>query len=245
VRTISSSVPDDFKSWDGGPPSPKTLPLKPGLNRTSWDLSKDNISGVEGTYLFGGYTGSTVPPGNYTLRLTLGNESEEQSLGIKYDPRLQASEVDFKLQQEMLRRIEKSMLEISRTIDRSRAIRDQLNEKNKLMSDREDNDELVALAEKTAGSMDKWINKLIQPRHETFQDVINFESKLYAELNWLRLQVGSYDPKQTEGTKSRMKDLLHEWEILKTENERILHEEVGSFNELYSKAGLPAVIISQ
>jgi hypothetical protein len=55
--------------------------------------------------------------------------------------------------------------------------------------------------------------------------------------------VDSYDPRQTEGVKERMEELLGQWELLKHEKERIIEEDLGRFNELYNEEKIPALII--
>jgi hypothetical protein len=76
-----------------------------------------------------------------------------------------------------------------------------------------------------------------------FQDVINFENRLNAELNNLRGQVDSYDPRPTQGALDRLQELLGQWNQWDREMKRIIESGVGAFNALYAEMKFPALIV--
>jgi photosystem II stability/assembly factor-like uncharacterized protein len=73
---------------EDGPPRRKLDP-KPGLNRFVWDLSHDGAKVTPGAAVDSGAAGARVPvaPGEYTVRLTLGNQKPTQKFAVKADPR--------------------------------------------------------------------------------------------------------------------------------------------------------------
>ena len=70
--------------------SPKRkLEPKPGLNRFVWDLTHDGATTIPGAPVDSGGAGTRVPvaPGEYTVRLTLGNQRALQKVRVTADPR--------------------------------------------------------------------------------------------------------------------------------------------------------------
>jgi len=242
VRTMSSKKPKDFKTWLGGPTPPKPIPAKPGLNRISWNLAKDDLPGVEQVFIMGGYSGSFVPPGTYTLRLSADSVAVEQEVKLLADPRLDTSEEDYQIQQELLDKLESTFSDANHSVTRLREVKKQLNSKLNFI---DDNKELKDLGEKVLKNIKTWEEELIQPRQKTFQDVINFENKLNAELNKLRSSIDSYHPKPTESEKERVNELTQQWDNHKKEMQRIIREDIGGFNEKYEESGLKTIIVPE
>ena len=147
------------------------------------------------------------------------------------------------LQAKMLEEIESAIRDIHRSVTRMRRVKDQVSSKMELLSDQEDTQSLKESGEAVLQAIETWENKLIQPRQKTFQDVINFENQLNAELNMLRSRIDSYDPRQTEGARARSEELLAEWAALRGEMEEIIEKEIATFNSEYRQLDLPALIL--
>ena len=109
VRTFTNKKPKGFKSWPGGPSRPQVLPSKKGFNRFTWDFNREPIPSINKVFVFGGHGGSSVAPGNYTLRLTLEDETVETSATILPNPAIKSTPQDFTEQQGMLVAIEKTL----------------------------------------------------------------------------------------------------------------------------------------
>ena len=89
-----------------GPPAPKTIPAKAGLNTFTWDLRSPEASKFKGLILWSGQTaGPRVVPGRYEARLTAAGQTQSQAFEVRKDPRLATSEADFAKQQELLLKI--------------------------------------------------------------------------------------------------------------------------------------------
>jgi photosystem II stability/assembly factor-like uncharacterized protein len=247
IRTFSNIKSADFKTWTGGPPPPKVIPASPGLNRTNWDLARESLPGVEGVFVLGSLAGSTVGPGNYSLRLSSGEEVLSQEFTLLADPRLEASAEDFMLQKQMLEELEEAITDIHLSVSQMRMVKKQLSLKLELMEDLDPDpvDSLLVSGQTALDAIDSWEKKLIQPRQKTFQDVINFENRLSAEFNMLRSKVDSYDPRLTDGVKERSVELQAAWGNLKSEMTGIINKEIGTFNAGYRESELPALILPE
>ncbi len=80
------------------------IPRAEGLNRAAWDLRLDGprprkkVAEVQ-DFFWGRPSGPQVLPGNYTVRLLVGEQSFEKPLRIQFDPTLESSPEDLQMQQ--------------------------------------------------------------------------------------------------------------------------------------------------
>ncbi len=83
--------------------TPRALPTKAGMQRFVWDLHYASPEGFPRTFPISAIyrdtpsepEGPLVPPGAYTVRLSVGTKQMEQPLEIRMDPRVKASAADI------------------------------------------------------------------------------------------------------------------------------------------------------
>ncbi len=79
-----------------------------GLNRTSWDLRHEppvkREPGEPGESFFGPPRGPFVPPGTYTITVSVGSASDSKPVAVEEDPRVRLSEADRRAWYEAARR---------------------------------------------------------------------------------------------------------------------------------------------
>jgi len=245
IRTITNKKPDDFKSWPGGPAKPPLLPAKRGFNRFTWDFCKETLPAVNDVFVYGSYAGSRVGPGTYALRMTLDGLTSETEVTILPNPKVEASRDDYEEQQMALDKIETTIREMHLAVREMRSAKSQLESYAKLLKDHENAGELLNIGDSLVSRIETWEQNLIQPKQKTFQDVINYNNQLNAELMHLKGYMDSADPKVTAGAKERLNDLLTEWAIFKKERDRIVDTEMAAYNEMYDVKGFPAIIIPE
>lgn len=243
VRSYSNQKPEKFKSWPGGPPPPKVLPAKKGLNRFNWDLRRNGLPAVDGIFVMGNYQGHKVAPGDYIFKLMSESDTSATMVKVLADPRLKADLSVHGEQQALLMQIETGIKDIHDSVNRLRSVKKQLKNRLELLKEMETQEALLENGESVLKTITTWEETLIQPKTKTFQDVINFRNQLNAELMNLKSQIDTHSPKPTEGMKTRLRDLSETWEAQKQEMERIIKEEVGRFNKAYQQAGLPVLIL--
>jgi hypothetical protein len=243
IRNISSKKPKGFKSWPGGPSKPEVLPAKKGYNRFTWNFTKDPLPSVDNVFVFGGYSGSIVPPGNYTLRLSLEENTVETVATVLQNPKVKASKADIDEQQMVLAQIEGTVRDIHESVNNMRSAKSQLRGYAKLLKDNDNAKDLLAKGKKLIKRIETWERNLIQPDQKTFQDVINFNNKLNAKLMHLRGFVDVAEPKVTEGAKQLLNDLLAQWKTFKDERNTIINTEMADYNNQFKNLSIPALII--
>jgi len=172
-------------------------------------------------------------------------DTVEAKARILADPRLKASKADFEEQHNLLVNIESTVRDLHQSVNKFRSVKKQLNNRLVLLKEMKGKEELVKIGETALENITKWEEQLIQPKQETFQDVINFRNQLNAELFQLRGMIDTHTPKPTDGTKERLKELISSWESKKAEMDELITKEIGGFNEAYQSRNMPALIIPE
>jgi photosystem II stability/assembly factor-like uncharacterized protein len=241
IRSYTSSKNSDFKSWPGGPNAELVLPHKIGFNRTHWDFRRAQLPSVDKVFVYGSYNGSRVAPGGYTARLTYGDQIKEVGIEILPNPNLNYSAADFKDQQELLIKIETAIKNIHESVTQMRNALAQLKYYSNILKEKDSFTKLYDQAQSIEEQLKNWEKELIQPNQKTFQDVINFNNKLNAELMHLKGYVDTDDPKVTQGAKDRYRDLNETWQKHKDELKKIIEDDFRSFEENYRAAKVPVL----
>ena len=245
IRTYTNKKPKGFKSWPGGPSRPQILSSKKGFNRFTWNFNREAIPAVNKVFVFGGLSGSSVAPGNYTLKLSLEGETVSTEAVILPNPAIQSTPQDFKEQQNILVRIETTLREIHTSVNQLRSVKKQLKGYAKLLKDNTNAKPLIDKGEKLLKRIKTWEENLIQEKQKTFQDVINFNNKLNSQLLQLLNYIDQADPKVTKGAKERFNDLMNDWQVYKNERDAIINTEMNAYNTLYKSLNIPALIIQK
>ncbi|MGB5388314.1 MAG: glycosyl hydrolase [Eudoraea sp.] len=245
IRTITNKKQKDFKTWPGGPSKPAVLPSKMGYNRFTWNFRKETLPAVDKVFVYGNYSGSSVAPGAYTLRLSLGDKVTETEVTILPNPNIKASKSDFDEQQSVLLQIENTIKNIHESVTQIRSAKKQLKTYDELLKENEVAADLLEKGNELIKRIDSWEQNLIQPNQKTFQDVINYNNQLNAQLMHLKGFVDSSDPKVTQGAKQRLADLLADWNTYENEKKAIVNTEMAAYNRMYTDLGLPALILKE
>ena len=239
IRTYSSQKNTDFKSWPGGPSEDQILPNKKGYNRVHWDFRRAQLPSVDHVFVYGNYAGGRVAPGLYSAQLSYGAKSSMVEIQILPNPNLDYSSADFDEQQNLLVQIEDAIKGIHHAVSQMRRVQDQLKHYTTLL---ESNEALVSLYNQGVSiekQLREWEIELIQPNQKTFQDVINFNNKLNAELMYLKDYVDAEDPKVTSGAKERFLDLNTTWKQHEARLNALIENEFKSFESNYRNLNAP------
>ncbi len=224
------------------------LTVERGMNRFVWDLRAHGPDVIEGAQFSLAYTGGAwVPPGEYTVRVEVGDEEREVVARVDPDPRITGVTVaDLQAQYALTIRIRDRLSEVHDAIREARSIREQT---GGFVDRAEDGeyaeatvDTLRALAETMDQALDDIEEALIQTRSESGQDPINFPPMLDDQLAYLYGHVtGSYG-RPTEGAEQRFGDLVDETQPLLDRLEALVGTQVPAFNRALAEAGIGAVV---
>ncbi|GMN06415.1 hypothetical protein MTsPCn5_18040 [Croceitalea sp. MTPC5] len=245
IRSYTNQKPKGFKSWPGGPSKPKVLPSKKGFNRFTWDFRTETLPSIENVFVFGNAAGHRVGPGQYALRMVLEDEVVETTVTILANPKVQSTAMDYAEQQKLLETIDTTVKEMHEAVNQMRSAKSQLKHYENLLEDHEAAKELLEKGAALKERINIWEENLIQPKQKTFQDVINFNNQLNADLLHLKGFIDVAEPEVTEGAKERIKDLLSDWATYKNEKNVIVDTEMKEYNQLFKSLALPALILNK
>ncbi len=245
LRTFSNKKPKKFKTWPGGPSKPQVLPSKKGYNRFTWNFRRENLPAIDQVFVFGGDRGSVVGPGNYKLKLSLDEVTTETDVTILANPKVDADPADYQEQQALLEEIEKALKTIHESVNDMRSAKSQLESIAKLLKDKEVADPLLKKGDALVKRIVSWEENLIQSKQKTFQDVINYNNKLNAQLIHLKGYIDAAEPKVTKGAYERWNDLQKDWSVYAQERKAIVEEEMTAYNLMYKELGLQAIIMKE
>ncbi len=242
LRTITSKAKGPSTPGPGGGQAAK-LPVKEGLNRFVWDLRRENVTRVPKLFTFGSLQGYRVGPGTYQARLTAGEVTQTQTFEVVADPRKNLTPPDFMEQQALLASIYETVDEIHASVAKMRQVRDQIKTLIAHTKGQPQADTVAASGKALVEKMTTWEEALVQPKQETFQDVINFPNKLNAEFIWLLGNVDAAGPPVTQGARDRHTDLSQIWDRYRAEMNVLLENDVAIFNMLIQEQAVPAIIV--
>ena len=246
LRSYSSKGRPGSQSDGAGPgaasPTAGRLPAKEGLNRHVWNLRRERVARVRNLFVFGSQQGYRLAPGRYQARLSLGEQTQTQDFEVLQDPRSSHSERLFADQQKVLSELWDASDAVHRSVQRLRSVRRQVKSLMELTSDREDADLISEGGESLVDQIDDLEGRLVQPKQETFQDVINFPNQLNSKLLNLMGNIDGADPPVTGGSTKLFADLMQEWRDRRSELEQLLGKDLEAFNDLLRDKSVPSVI---
>ena len=155
----------------------------PGFNRYAWNLRYAEAKKFEGLVLWGGGTdGPRVPPGAYSARLTVGEETTTVPVQLKQDPRTSASPADLEAQFRFLLDANRKLTEIHTQIERIREVRTQLKDLRTRIGKEESGKPIVEAAKALDKKMTEVEEALYQTKNRSSQDPLNFPIRLNDKL---------------------------------------------------------------
>ena len=129
------------------------------------------------------------------------------------------------------------------SVNQMRSAKAQLAHYAKLLKGSDKADTLIVRGDTLISRINTWEENLVQEKQNTFQDVINFNNKLNAQLIQLLSYINQADPTVTKGAKERFSDLMKDWQVYQKERDAIIDSEMKAYNELYKSLEIPALIL--
>ncbi len=171
--------------------------LEAGINRFRWDMEYEPATVFPGMILWWGNTsGPMALPGDYRVRLHIGEDSMEQAFSIVPDPRVEATQAELKSQFDLLIGIRDKVTETHEAIIDIREVREQLATFKERVKDNESMEDLVKEADRIDSVMTEVEEALYQTKNRSRQDPLNYPIRLNNKLAHLGslVNVGQYAP---------------------------------------------------
>jgi photosystem II stability/assembly factor-like uncharacterized protein len=223
-----------------GPGPPRTRLTNAGLTRFSWDLRYPGATVFPGMILWSANaaSGPVAVPGNYTVRLTVGNHVEAQNFVVKMDPRLSGiTEKDLQDQFDLAMKIRDKTSEANQGVIRIRELKKQIKDRVEKAKD----PALTSAADNLTKNLNAIEEEIYQVRNQSNQDPLNFPIKLNNRIAALRRTVETGDARPTNASYMVFKELSDELDMQLVKLKALESGELVAFNKLLAAKNLEAV----
>ncbi|MBV9896533.1 MAG: glycosyl hydrolase [Chloroflexi bacterium] len=222
------------------------IPKEEGLNRWVWNLRYADATKLENDDIANeliedSLSGPRVPPGTYTVRLAVGDQTYEQSFEVQRDPRIEATDADLRAQFDLMMQVHQKLSETHSAINRLRAVRRQAEDWLTRSRGKSDLDAVNKAAQAVVDRVKPIEAELIQVNARTRGDTLNFPVRLNGKLAALKGTIASADSAPTAGARSVFDDLSGRVQTQLDQLSEVLATEVAFLNQSIQNANVPVV----
>jgi hypothetical protein len=247
---LSSHDPDEdpVEKQPGGASKHKDprIPKVAGLNRFVWNLRYPDATRIDNdeaanALVEDGLAGPQVPPGTYTVRLRVGDQTFEQPFEVRGDPRTGASDADLQAQFEALQRVHRRLSDVHTAINELRTIRRRAEDWATRARDASELAAVEAAARALIDRLGPIEAELVQVKATSRGDALKFPVRLNGKLAALLGSLSSADAPPTASAQAVIADLSDRVQSQLDQLSETLATEVAFLNQAISNAGLVPV----
>ena len=216
--------------------------LKKGLgsHRYSWNMKVGRFDCLTELHTTNrDLTAYDAPPGNYQVRLTVGDQVQTHDFAITVDPRIKTSvqnvEAAYAERDGLSRSIYEAATQMAKGVRDLRKIKQQL---HFVLGETQDA-QLQEKGKALGQAVDVWIAKILQKEMRTYQSNYMFEARLLIKFKDFLNEIGQGNLPVSQGMRDVTRDYLAQWTALKGELQQIKAQDVAQYNTLLQGAGLP------
>jgi len=242
ARKQEESASASFSPW--GFTGTQSVPAEKGMNRFIWDMRYPGAERVPGAVYWGAsFRGPLAVPGDYTVRLKVGEDRMIKSWKWKKDPRIEATQRDLQEQFDFLIEIRDKVTEVNHGIKKLRNLKQQIQDLFVKIKDQQHSKEIMEAGKEIIEKLTAVEDKLIQSKSKSGQDPLNYPIKLDNKIAALASYVSSADFRPTEQTYQVFHALSSKADSQLGLLDLYIERDIKNFNRLVKKADIPAVIV--
>ncbi|MEM0983597.1 MAG: glycosyl hydrolase [Planctomycetota bacterium] len=222
-----------------------TISAEPGMNGFSWNMRLPNPTDIPGAIHWPGIPpGPRVPPGEYTVTMTAGDDSMSQTFTIHGDPRVETTQAEYEAQFDLLLDIHNAVDTAHTTVNTIQDIRASINDVLERAGKVGSAESLTTMADDIKATLKEVEEAIYQTKSKSSQDPLNFPIRLNDKIGGLAGTVdGDFAPtQQSIDVFNRLKKLL-DAEVAKFN--KVVEEELPEFNRAVAEQAIPAIVIGE
>jgi hypothetical protein len=218
------------------------LKLARGMNTLRWEPKFEDAKGFDGMILWSGGLGGPrkMPPGDYSVKFTLGDKVQQQTLRILKDPRSPSTVAELQAKYDLVVTARDTITKAHETIIEIRALRTQLD----AVVGRSEGDakkELEAKAKEVKAALTAIEEELYQTKSKSSQDPLNYPIKLTDKLAGVMSAVNGAEFGPTAGQQGVADTLVAAIRAELAKYEAAKKDGLAAFNALALKLAVPYV----
>jgi len=253
VRTLSSTPAAPMGSDDNEDLEAyktEALPRGAGIQRAVWDLTYEGARKIKNGRIDTGdpRNGPRVPPGSYTVTLTVAGTTRTAPLTVLADPRGDLSQTDLDAQAVFAVRVRDDISRLTDVVNRLRSVQEQLKARNTALEARTSDSGVANLIKDSDAAIKKAFaieDKLHNPTAEVVYDILAMRggARLYSRLSPLQMWALESNGTPTAGMTQVLVEQEKELAALEAEAARFLSGDVATINQRATQLNLPFVIM--
>ena len=220
------------------------ITTKSGLNRFVWDWRVKDFAKRSDFATYRGPLAYRVQPGNYSVRLTVGESNVVQDFDVLGDPRRDVTPADVQQKQDLLEAIYAEAIAVVQTVQSLQSIRTRVGNLLDMMDD-EASQEIASLRDALIGGIDGWLNDVIEEDNEHFVNAQHSSTRMDFSLLEIMMMVDMMESPLTQGILARSGDVRNRWSALQNDYQGILDGELAAFNSVIAEKSIPAISASE
>lgn len=221
------------------------LTVKKGGNMYAWNMVYPGAESFEGMiFWWGSLSGPQAVPGDYMVRLHIGEEVQEQTFKILKDPRTENTVADIQAQFDFIDGINAKVTEAHTAIKEVRDIRNQMNNyKKRLDKDNDEFNDLFELSTEIDSLMSIVEKELYQTQNKSRQDPLNFPVRYTNKLAHLNSLTRGGDYPPTDQATSVKNELSSKIDVQLKKYYDVKSTLIPKFNDLVRQKAIDAIIL--
>ena len=249
VRDFSSNRTqplDEPRDPDDKKPEKEIKP-EAGLNRFVWDLHYQSANRVPQYYLWeygDGAKGPLAVPGNYQVRLSVGDKTQTAPLELKLDPRVNVSQADLEKQFNLELELRNQLNRVYNAVNQIQDVREQVDGLRKRLGPDASAKNLLDAANALDGKLIAVRDPLINLKISASEDSLAYVPGIDAKLAFLAMSVAGFadavptasQMQEFEKVKQATDELLARWE-------QVRNTDVAAVQKLAADSGIQAIYV--
>ena len=214
------------------------MPVEAGLNQLYWDLKGDPAPAFPGMILWGVRTlSASLPPGEYTVRLTADDVVETSTIAIERNPWIEdVTDADLVAQYEFAKEIQAKVAEANSAVIAIRRAKVQMRER--AMSSEDGPHEVIHPVMMKLNEVEA---NIYQVRNRSGQDPLNFPIKVNNRLANLLSMVDRGDGAPNDGMREVFAIMVERLDGYTATLRAIWENDLPAMNAALAERGLDAV----
>ena len=208
------------------------------MNTFSWNLRYPDAERFSNLIMWAaGTQGPIAPPGTYSVRMTVGGDTQTYPIRVRKDPRSTATEADLQEQFRLLIAIRDKVTEANLGVRTVRNMRYQVGDRTDKLNPQQ-RAEFTRLATVMMDSLTYRENEVYQTRNQSGQDPLNYPIKLNNKIAALSGVVGAGEYKPTNQSREAFTRLSRELDEELAALKKTLDTSLPALNAILRAAGL-------
>ena len=198
----------------------------------------NGLNCIDDIKLFAGFSGASVVPGDYRVRISVGEAESSADLILLPDPRNDATADDYAFLAGKLREVTDVLNEL---LDRLNAVRKARGQIEALLEDHGDASELRAAGESAIRRLTDWVNLVTQTQYGTYEDEDSMPPMLDVQIRHVLDVIDGAGAPVSAGSLQRLEDLKVQWSERMLELDAINASDIATVNAWAQNNGITHV----